>query len=74
MRSDHDILTPDELIELTGHQYKSRQCRWLNEAGIWYKQRRDGSPSTTWYHIAHPYAGRQPDQCSASNEPDFDAM
>ncbi|MEN3260122.1 DUF4224 domain-containing protein [Sodalis endosymbiont of Spalangia cameroni] len=74
MKNEHDILSPDELVQLTGHQYKSRQCQWLNEAGIWYKKRRDGSPSTTWYHIAHPLAYRQFSAEPKLDEPNFSAM
>jgi hypothetical protein len=74
MKTDHDILTPDDLVELTGHHYKAQQCLWLSKAGIWYAERRDGSPSTTWFHIANPIALRKIDHNPERDTPNFTSM
>jgi len=42
--SARNILTPDELIELTGFQRKSYQVRALRSMGIDHVVRPDGSP------------------------------
>lgn len=34
MKNDHDIITKEEMIELTGHHYKTKQCDSLRRSGI----------------------------------------
>ncbi|MGM0512955.1 MAG: DUF4224 domain-containing protein, partial [Pseudomonadota bacterium] len=54
MKNDHDIITKEEMIELTGHHYKSKQCEALRRAGIFFIERPDGHPKTTWGHFLNP--------------------
>lgn len=74
MKSDHDILKKDDLIELTGHHFSKKQSQWLAEAGIWFKLRKDGTPSTTWFHVANPIQLRPGFTEAANTEPNYDAM
>ncbi|MCD1124851.1 DUF4224 domain-containing protein [Jinshanibacter sp. LJY008] len=74
MKQDHDILKKDDLIELTGCHYSSQQCEWLTKAGIWFTPRRDGTPSTTWYHVANPIPLRGIVSKPVSDEPNFNAI
>lgn len=46
-----DLLSDDELIELTGYKYPSKQCEALTRAGISFVVRRDGRPRVTWSHV-----------------------
>ncbi|HAM5453254.1 TPA: DUF4224 domain-containing protein, partial [Escherichia coli] len=36
MKSDHDIITREEMVELTGSPLKSKQCEALRRAGIFF--------------------------------------
>ena len=49
-----EILTPDELIEITGAVQSAAQKRVLDGAGIFYIVRLDGTIRTTWHHVNHP--------------------
>lgn len=42
MKSDHDIITREEMVELTGSPLKSKQCEALRRAGIFFMERADG--------------------------------
>lgn len=46
-----DLLSDEELIELTGYKYPSKQCEALARAGISFVLRRDGRPRVTWSHV-----------------------
>lgn len=48
------FLTDEELEEATGSPQKSLQKEVLTLNGVYFIERRDGSPKTTWYHINHP--------------------
>lgn len=72
MRSDHDIITHEEMIELTGYQFPSKQCDVLTRSGIFFVKRPDGYPKTTWGHFNSPLNKRF--QAPVSEEPDFGAM
>lgn len=45
MKSDHDIITREEMVELTGSPLKSKQCEALRRAGIFFMERADGHPN-----------------------------
>lgn len=45
------ILSPDQLIELTGKKYASAQARELDYLGIPYKPRTDGSLVVLRIHV-----------------------
>ncbi|MBC3213434.1 DUF4224 domain-containing protein [Serratia fonticola] len=74
MKNDHDIITKEEMIELTGHHYKSKQCEALSRAGIFFIKRPDGHPKTTWGHFLNPVKYRNEPQKPATKEPNFEAM
>lgn len=76
MRHDHDIITREEMIELTGTPLKSKQCEALRRAGIFFMERADGHPKTTWGHFLNPikYRGQKEDITHENNEPDFGAI
>lgn len=62
------LLTPEDLLELTGAKQPARQAVILEQHGIYYIKRIDGTITTTWDHVNKPH-GRQP---KPNNEPDFD--
>lgn len=72
MKTETDFITPEEMIELTGYQFPSKQCEVLERAGIFFIKRPDGHPKTTWAHFNSPLAKRP--ASSVSEEPDFGAM
>ncbi|AID91035.1 hypothetical protein AI2828V5_2050 [Klebsiella oxytoca] len=75
MRHDHDIITREEMIELTGTTLKSRQCEALRRAGVFFMERADGHPKTTWGHFLNPIKYRnQQDETVREEEPDFGAI
>ncbi|SWB96326.1 DUF4224 domain-containing protein [Klebsiella pneumoniae] len=75
MRHDHDIITREEMIELTGTPLKSRQCEALRRAGIFFIERADGHPKTTWGHFLNPIKYRnQNTEELQEEEPDFGAV
>lgn len=74
MRNDHDIITKEEIIELTGHHYKTKQCESLHRSGIFSILRPDGHPKTTWGHFLNPVTLRGKQVELAKEEPNFEAM
>ncbi|HHD1955814.1 DUF4224 domain-containing protein [Klebsiella pneumoniae] len=75
MRHDHDIITREEMIELTGTPLKSRQCEALRRAGVFFMERADGHPKTTWGHFLNPIKYRnQQEDTVREEEPDFGAI
>ncbi|BBE03157.1 MULTISPECIES: DUF4224 domain-containing protein [Klebsiella/Raoultella group] len=75
MRHDHDIITREEMIELTGTTLKSRQCEALRRAGVFFMERADGHPKTTWGHFLNPIKYRnQQEETVREEEPDFGAV
>ena len=75
MRHDHDIITREEMIELTGTPLKSRQCEALRRAGVFFMERADGHPKTTWGHFLNPIIYRnQQEETVREEEPDFGAI
>ncbi|ARS98893.1 DUF4224 domain-containing protein [Klebsiella pneumoniae] len=75
MRHDHDIITREEMIELTGTPLKSRQCEALRLAGVFFMERADGHPKTTWGHFLNPIKYRnQQEETVREEEPDFGAI
>lgn len=76
MRHDHDIITREEMIELTGTPLKSKQCDALRRAGIFFMERADGHPKTTWGHFMNPikYRNLEDSPVREDKEPDFGAV
>jgi len=67
-----NLLSEDELQTLTKATQHTKQKRVLNENGIYFIERLDGSIVTTWYHVNHP-AGRQA-SLSMTVEPNYGAI
>jgi len=45
------FLSREEIIELTGYTYKSKQVQWLRDKGFKHSIRRDGFPCVLPSHI-----------------------
>ena len=65
-----NLLSEDELQALTKATQHTKQKRVLNENGIYFIERLDGSIVTTWHHVNHP-AGRQ---AKNDSQPNFGAI
>jgi hypothetical protein len=50
MTRENDLLTDDELIELTGYRFPSKQCSALAKSGISFVKRRTAG-LVTWTHV-----------------------
>ncbi|MEQ9721258.1 DUF4224 domain-containing protein [Yersinia alsatica] len=74
MKSEHDFITQDDMIELTGYRIPSKQCEILRKAGIFFITRRDGRPQTTWGHFLNPVSLRNTPFSQEKEEPNFEAM
>ncbi|AUW09364.1 MULTISPECIES: DUF4224 domain-containing protein [Klebsiella pneumoniae complex] len=75
MRHENDIISREEMIELTGTPLKTRQCEALRRAGIFFIERADGHPKTTWGHFTNPIKYRnQNTEELQEEEPDFGAV
>lgn len=74
MTTNNDLLTDDELSEMTGYKYPSKQCEALQRAGISFIKRRDGRPRVTWTHVNAAMAGYLAVAETEENTPNFDAM
>ena len=48
------ILSDNDIKELTGAAQSEHQQKVLKEAGIWFIKRKDGKIRTTWHHVNHP--------------------
>ncbi|BEL65231.1 MULTISPECIES: DUF4224 domain-containing protein [Serratia] len=74
MSTNNELLTDEELIELTGYKYPSKQCEALARAGISFIKRRDGRPRVTWAHVNAALSGYLAPAVTEENTPNFDAM
>ncbi|MFJ5317165.1 DUF4224 domain-containing protein [Pectobacterium versatile] len=70
----NDLLTNDELIELTGYRYPSKQCAALTRSGISFVTRRDGRPRVTWTHVNAALNGIRSPAIKQKPQPNFDAI
>lgn len=70
----NDLLTDEELVELTGYQFPSKQCEALSRSGISYVKRRDGRPRVTWTHVNAALSGHRQDALTEEERPNFDAI
>lgn len=64
------LLTNEELEELTGAKQPNKQADILDRNGIYYIKRLDKSIVTTWHHVNHPCHVQQ----SNDDTPDFGAI
>lgn len=49
-----NLLSEDDLIELTKAKQPNKQADVLSDNGIYFIKRLDGSIVTTWHHVNHP--------------------
>ncbi|MEQ6968585.1 DUF4224 domain-containing protein [Pectobacterium polaris] len=71
----NDLLTNDELVELTGYKYPSKQRAALTRSGISFVTRRDGRPRVTWTHVNAALNGiKEPKTKQQKPQPNFDAI
>lgn len=70
----NDLLTDEELIELTGYQFPSKQCEALKRSGISFVKRRDGRPRVTWTHVNAALSGQRLESPVDEERPNFDAI
>lgn len=74
MTRENDLLTDDELMELTGYRFPSKQCEALSRSGISFVKRRDGRPRVTWTHVNAALSGIRHTQPVDEETPNFDAI
>ena len=74
MKNDFDIISDEELTELTGYKFPSKQCEALERAGVFFIRRPDGYPRTTWGHFNSPLSQRNNVPKVTEEQPDFGAM
>ncbi len=66
-------LTKEELENLTGYQWASKQRAKLDESGIFFVTSGvSGFPKTTWFHVNNPKHMRSP--TPIEEEPDFSSL
>lgn len=69
------LITDEEMIEITGAHFPSKQCQILREHDIAFVRRMDGRPKTTWYNFNHPLNTRhQPPEEKEKQEPNWGVM
>lgn len=68
------LLTHAELEEITGFVQPKKQCECLRENGIFFIERKDGRPSTTWAHVEHPLSSRNIIQSVPEDQPNYGAI
>lgn len=68
----NEMLTDQELIDLTGFTKASAQCRQLSKQGIHYYKRGDGKPVVTWTAVNYPFMNRP--VANDDNMPNFEAI
>jgi len=66
----NDLLTENEIEELTGARQSSKQADVLNRNGIYYILRMDKTIRVTWHAVHNPHQKIT----QAVEKPDFDAI
>jgi len=51
VNNHNDLVTPDEMIQITGCKLAVKQCDILRDSGVRYIKRHDGRPMVTWTAI-----------------------
>ncbi|PWC09229.1 hypothetical protein B4923_20615 [Brenneria roseae subsp. americana] len=71
----NNLLTNDELVELTGYRYPSKQCEVLRRSGVSFVIRRDGHPRVTWMHVNAVLNGAPTDPpIEDEDQPNFEGI
>ncbi|TVP11756.1 DUF4224 domain-containing protein [Shewanella sp. KCT] len=71
MTGQSEMLTEQQLVELTGYTKASAQIRQLKLQGIHYHLRGDGKPVVTWTAVNYPFINRK---AANDNTPKFEAI
>lgn len=66
-----ELLSKDEMAELTGAATKAKQIQVLRDANIAFVTRVDGWPRTTWFNVNNPAHLRA---VKLEEEPNFEAI
>ncbi len=66
-----ELLSKDEMVELTGAATRAKQIKVLRDANISFVIRVDGWPRTTWYNVNNPSHLRA---IKMEDEPNFGAI
>ena len=66
-----EMLTEQQIIELTGYTKSSAQIKQLKVQGIHYHLRGDGKPVVTWTAVNYHFIKRT---AANDNQPNFKAM
>lgn len=67
----NDLLTDEEVAELTKAKRHKEQKVVLRKAGIFFVERLDGSPGVCWYHVHNP---NDSIRLENNDEPNFAAI
>lgn len=67
----NEMLTEQQLIDLTGYTKASAQIKQLKLQGIHYHLRSDGKPVVTWTAVNSPFMYRA---VANDNVPNFEAI
>lgn len=70
------LLTPDEIIDLTGYKLPKKQSQWLSRQGIIHMIGRDGKPRVNRAHVNKVMGAGEtkPVEPRELTEPDIDAL
>lgn len=72
---DMTLITDEEMLEITGAHFPTKQCQILKEHGIAFVRRLDGRPRTTWFNFNNPLHTRNHIPAEEEKvEPNFDAI
>ena len=64
-----ELLSEEDIVELTGTVQSKKQANILDSHGIYYIKKMDKTITTTWHHVNHPYSGE-----SSASEPNLAAV
>ncbi|MBU3824169.1 MAG: DUF4224 domain-containing protein [Candidatus Oceanisphaera merdipullorum] len=67
MSNSRQIVSDDELTELTGFASTTKQKECLDQHGIFYIKGKNGQIRTTWGHINNPLKMRMPSNADGFN-------
>ncbi len=72
--NETELLTVDELVEITGRKTNAAQRAWLDRAGWCYVVNAAGRPIVGRWYARMTLAGVRADGAVTANEPDFSAI
>ena len=67
-----NFLSNEDLVELTGYKYPSKQAEILRAHRMFFITRRDGTLRLTWHHVENAGLNNKP--YNDNDEPDWSAM